>query len=420
MRRASAFFLLAVIAMSIAVTWVPAKWPGSISETGIFLLAASWSCIFAARRKSPRFNLLLAPLTGVVVWALFQLSMRATVYPHLTWLSALYWTAHVATVFASLQIFTDATVRKQFLRWLLLFGFAVSILSTVQALTKATKIFWTFPTEYAGWTLMGSFVYHNQFAAFIELLLPIALYNALTEREWRAFDLVIAATMYASVIVAASRAGFALATAEFVGVPLVLFWLGKITIRQISAFAVMLTGLISILALAAGPEILATRFAMRDPYAVRREFLYSSVRMFRDKPLIGVGLGNWATAYPAYALYDDGTYANQAHNDWAQWAVEGGLPLFALQLWLAWLIVPNAIRSGWGMGIAAVFVHCLVDYPIQRPPVALIFFALIGAVAVDDAATHAIANRNMRSTVSLATANLRRYTAVLFITNVVD
>src|SRR5581483_5024607 len=86
-------------------------------------------------------------------------------------------------------------------------------------------------------------------------------------------------------------------------------------------------------------------------------------------------------AYPGYARFDDGKFANQAHNDWIQWAVEGGIPLLALMIWLAVWVFPRALRTGWGAGAAAVFLHCLVDYPIQRTAVASLFFAVIAAIA---------------------------------------
>ena len=96
---------------------------------------------------------------------------------------------------------------------------------------------------------------------------------------------------------------------------------------------------------------------------------------------MGFGLGTWPTAYPAHAYYDDGLFANQAHNDWAQWTAEGGLPFFFLMLSIAiWSLRPAA-DTLWGVGIVAVFLHCTVDYPIQRPALGGFFFALLGALA---------------------------------------
>jgi O-antigen ligase len=135
------------------------------------------------------------------------------------------------------------------------------------------------------------------------------------------------------------------------------------------------------LAIPAGPDALITKFGMSDPFSGRREFNESSLQMFRARPLVGFGMGNWPIAYPGYALFDDGRFANQAHNDWAQWAVEGGIPLAALMLWLAIWGSVRGFRSGWGLGVPMIFLHCFVDYPIQRPGVAIVFFLMLAAVA---------------------------------------
>jgi len=84
-------------------------------------------------------------------------------------------------------------------------------------------------------------------------------------------------------------------------------------------------------------------------------------------PWFGVGLGAWPSVYPRYALVDIGAFANQAHNDWLQWTAEGGLPfgLMLVTLFL-WCLRP-AIASVWGLGVIAVFLHALVDYPFSRP-----------------------------------------------------
>ena len=55
------------------------------------------------------------------------------------------------------------------------------------------------------------------------------------------------------------------------------------------------------------------------------------------------------------------------------------LPLLTLMLWVAASGVRPALRSLWGVGILVVFVHCLVDYPMQqRPALAAFFFSMLG------------------------------------------
>jgi O-antigen ligase len=101
--------------------------------------------------------------------------------------------------------------------------------------------------------------------------------------------------------------------------------------------------------------------------AVRHELAVSSIHMAATHPWFGVGLGTWSTVYPRYALLDVGAFANQAHNDWLQWAAEGGIPFGIILATLFFWCLRPAIRSIWGVGVIAVFLHAIVDYPFSRP-----------------------------------------------------
>jgi O-antigen ligase len=138
---------------------------------------------------------------------------------------------------------------------------------------------------------------------------------------------------------------------------------------------VVLTGVV-------GWETLWKRLQEPNPYSLRMDLVRSSLRMVRDRPLTGFGLGTWPEAYPGYARFDDGRFVNQAHSDWMQWAAEGGLPFLGLMLAIAGWSLRPAVRSLWGVGILSVWVHALLDYPMQqRPALATFFFALIGTLA---------------------------------------
>ncbi len=94
---------------------------------------------------------------------------------------------------------------------------------------------------------------------------------------------------------------------------------------------------------------------------------------------------------------------NQAHNDWIQWAAEGGLPFASALLIFALLLCKPAVRSIDGVGTVAFLLHALVDYPMQqRPALGAWFFALAGAAlawngtATDDGLLRGIGRRAVR------------------------
>jgi O-antigen ligase len=87
--------------------------------------------------------------------------------------------------------------------------------------------------------------------------------------------------------------------------------------------------------------------------------------------------------YPAYAHFDVGASVDHAHNDWLEWAAEGGIPHALAWAVLAVSVAKPAVRSIWGIGVMAVFLHAFVDYPFARFGVSAWTMTLIGALCAD-------------------------------------
>jgi hypothetical protein len=384
MKFAGAIALWLIVAFSVLTMWIPDQWQISATEIAVFSLAAVLAAACAAGWQKLTTSPLLVPLAAIVAWGLLQLALGESVYAFRTKTAVLYWAANAAVFFAALQVFADARARRWLPDALVLFGFGVAILSAVQQLDAAHRVFWIFTPPPKLIPQFGPFPYQNQYAAFVELLLPLALYRALKNDRRGLLNGLVVAVLYASVIAAGSRMGFFLATAELAALPLIMAWRGRISFSRLRGPALAFGGMVAMLAAAAGPGVLVKKFEVRDPYAGRREFTEASIAMVKDRPLLGFGLGTWSTVYPGYAPSDDGLFANQAHDDWAQWAAEGGLPFVALMFSIAVWSGRRAFRTVEYLGVPAVFIHCLVDYPIQRIGVAVVMFIMLAAVASDD------------------------------------
>jgi O-antigen ligase len=268
----------------------------------------------------------------------------------------------------------DRASQRRFLTSQLVFGVLLSVASVI--------IFFAGGAFFTGG--LGPFAYRNQFAAYIESVLGVAIAFAINDRRRRAMWTLIAAALFASVVAGGSRAGSILCLAELIVIPMVAFargWLPGKALLRVGMLAAVAGG---VLVAVVGWTRIIERFEEPHPYSLRADLLRSSVAMARDRPLSGFGLGAWSTAYPAYARFDDGDFVNQAHNDWAQWAAEGGLPMLAIMAAVLALLARPAIDTLWGLGLIAVFVHAGVDYPFQqRPALAAFFFAMAGALAAE-------------------------------------
>jgi O-antigen ligase len=369
----------AVLCFGILTLWVPERWAVSAYQAGVFSIGLWWALQMAFRPVPLRWNLAWLALAVPPLLGLVQIATGNTVYRWDTWNSVLFWLANWVLFGVVLQCSANEESVSRFRAAVLCFGAAMAIIAPLQMLTSGGKVFWMFPSGYTDFVL-GPFVNRGQYAAFLEMVLPLALYSAIVKPRHSPRYWLLSGLLAASIAASASRAGMVLAGLE-VAVAVALGFLRTSNRRGMARGVLGLAAVALLFTLIAGWEAPLQRFRDADPFAVRRETLQSSIRMVADKPLTGSGLGTWATVYPAYALYDDGRFVNQAHNDWIQWTAEGGAPLLAAMLLFAALLVKPAWKSIWGLGLLAVLLHCLVDYPMQqRPALAGLFFALAGAL----------------------------------------
>ncbi len=346
----------------------------------MFALAAVWALRGAVRRVRIAPSVLLAPAGGVVLLGLSQLGAGTTVYRFETWAAVLDWSALLALFFLSLQLYGEPDARAGLRRAMLCFGFALSVVSVAQLFSSGGKVFWLFPTACKEF-VVGPFPNRDHYAAFIELVLPLAVVEAFWSRRHKLAYAAMAGAMLATVIAGASRAGTIVGTLEVAVIALGAVWGRDHGTGTRAASLLRLFALAAVFTAVVGWEVVWQRFQEPDPFKYRREMAISSVAMIRDRPWTGFGLGTYESAYPAYTLFDIGLTVNHAHNDWLEWAADGGIPLFLLLGFVALWSARAAWRSPWAVGIVAVFLHATVDYPLHKPAISAWLFVLLAALA---------------------------------------
>jgi O-antigen ligase len=281
----------------------------------------------------------------------------------------LQWTLNCAAFSLALALTGDRVLRRRFLTAQVLFALLIGVACVIALFTTGK---------------LGPFAYYNQFAAFLEPALAIAMAASIWDHHRPLLWILVAAALFACVVAGGSRTGSILCLALLLLLPLIAFARGRMRTRTLARVAILGLASATVSVAVVGWENIWQRLQEPHPYALRANLVRSSLAMVRDRPLTGFGLGAWSSAYPAYARYDDGTFVNQAHNEWVQWAAEGGVPFFLLMLIAVVGLARPAWRSLWGLGLMAVFLHALIDYPFeQRPALAAYFFALAGALAAE-------------------------------------
>jgi O-antigen ligase len=115
-----------------------------------------------------------------------------------------------------------------------------------------------------------------------------------------------------------------------------------------------------------------------------------SLHMFAKRPILGWGLGTFPGVYPQFRSFYTNAFVNQAHNDYLQLLTETGVLGFGVGMWFLVAAVRPAIRKArtWSadingavalaalLGICGILVHSFVDFNLQIPANAMLFYVL--------------------------------------------
>lgn len=363
----------------ILTAWMDPSSAGLMHAVTLAIGAATAILAVTRRVALPVHWIALLPL-ACAAWGCIQVISGWTVVNYETWNGVSAWFVRAVVFAVAYAGFQECAPRERLRLFAMLFGAVFSAFALVQWYSGGGNVFWSIPTAYRS-DIAGTFTNRDHYAALIELLLPIAL--AACVRPDRSIVLPVACVglMFASVIAAGSRAGTIVVFAE------VMVFLAAATFgRQRNRRAVSLIfASLMICTAIGGWGLVAERFLDPDPFAYRREMLTATLDMFRMRPVTGFGLGSWPWVYQAFAVFDPpGVYMNHAHNDWAEWASEGGIPLVAILAVFAFALIRRVRKNLWALGIPAVLAHAIVDFPLQKPALTCALFFLAG-IAVAEA-----------------------------------
>jgi len=351
--------------------------PRMISAVFLLLAAAYLSVPFTQTLSLslPAVCLLLMTLWGVGQTLLSPQKIVAD-----GWSGVLFWFTAAMISLVATQLFRSLRAAAVFRRWFMFFAAGVCLLELLEQASHTNLYYWAIASKHRA--VFGPFAYWNNFAQFVELALPITLWAGLSKRHSSPIPfLFLAAFEIGAVVASGSRAGTALVLAELVAVVVLAY--RKLRDRRFLIGAALAFGLSFLTIFGAGTTVLIQKLQEHDQLAVRRSINQSSLEMIRERPLSGWGLKTYVPVYRMFAHYDDGTYVNQAHNDWFEWAAEGGIPFACFMLVIfVWSIRP-ALDSIWGVGLIAICLHATVDYPFARLGVCSWYFALAPMFAAE-------------------------------------
>jgi O-antigen ligase len=379
-------------------------WSIFILETGSVLLGLLWLAKqWINGEIDILWNPLFLPMAAFGLLVLLQLTLGKTAYRHDSIAGAMLYCAYGLLCFLATQVLVRASQAKKIAVVFVVYGFALAALALIQGIAPNGKLLWVREPRLGGW-IYGSYVNHNHYAGLMELLVPIPLVLALShmvhEKERTAAG-VAAAVMVATVFLSGSRGGMIAIFVELVVFGVVLLRQKKMGYRVALAGAAFAIVLVSMLVWLGGKE-LSSRVASISSEArteisggMRLSIDRDTVRMFRQKPVLGWGLNTFPVVYPEFRSFYTNFFVNEAHNDYLQLLAEMGVLGFGLMVWFLAVLYRRAVRKigNWTtdvssavtlactLGFTGILVHSLFDFNLQIPANAAIFYVFCSIAA---------------------------------------
>ena len=295
---------------NILLAWTQRYWPTAVGITGISLVALAWA-LSARRIALPRETILVA---AIAFWGPMQLLLHTTVVPSLTVRNAIVWTMCAVVFILASQVLRGEGGRHAFLRLMLWTVTGIAVVAMLQAYNRPIKVFGIFP---AGDSVVGTMYYKNHFAALMELVAPIALWEVRNGKVVAGG--VTYAIIFAATVTSLSRAGTIGVLAELAVFMALIVFDGRLSAKTALAVAGVLALLAAGASMVAGTQRLWERMEESNPYYLRGQVTLSTLDMVKERPWLGFGMGTWRSVYPGFARMDTGVIENEAHNDLAQW-----------------------------------------------------------------------------------------------------
>ncbi len=444
---------LTALALALGALVLLAPLPlGSVHQGAVFLLAAwaaliGWLCLALRHEASFPFGrgALAVPalLAGIVLlqtvplpgWAARVLSPSsvalrggipwteaaawypASVHPEATLAAAARLGEYAVIFFAAAALAAHRRSHRHLLAAVFAAGIFQAAYGMVEYLRGSQWILWTVPRSFTD-VATGTYVNRNHYAGALELPLFLGLGFFLARRTpagapapargWRArlaHSLerpggptvalgMLTAIVAMGLVLSFSRSGIA-ASAVTAGALLALgeSRKGKRARAAVLGVSWAAVALFSVLILWTRPAVLSGPPSGPGSAESRLLVWRDSLRIVRDYPVLGTGLGTFEDIYPAY---QDGRLQmifDHAHNDYLQALVEGGFLGAAAAVFLAALFFAGVARrfrrsdepgdpllAGAAAGLVCLLLHEFTDFNLRIPANALMFFTVAGAL----------------------------------------
>ena len=356
---------------------------------------------------------LQAALTsGATHWATLSL------YPHDTLLGFFKLGAYLAAFVLAAYAFEAREGKNVLAPGLIVLGSLEAAYGIVQYLTGYQKIF-GFTKQFYTEDATGTYINHNHYAGFLELVIPFAammvFYNlqsraaqGVPERRRRRgggyslslnprilFYGFIVILLLIAVVFSRSRMGIFSVLASLILMAVLGQLGGGRRAWMVITLLVIACSMTYAIWIGLGPVL--TRFEALTPSGPESPYGRAAIwkqasGIIRDYPAVGTGLGTFAVAFRRYQTTSLDLLVDHAHNDYVEVTTDTGIlgavllfiPIMGLlvKMILAYAGARSAYRRSVLLACigstAALLIHTTMDFNLQIPANALLFAVILG------------------------------------------
>lgn len=393
-------------------------WSIFVLETGAALLGLVWVAKqWLDGEFNVKWNPLFLPMAVFGLLILLQIVFHATAYRHDTVSGAMLYVAYAMLCFLSGQTLLRSLHARKLTLMFIIFGSALAAFALVQGISSNGRLYWLRPPRMGGW-IYGPYVNHNHYAGLMELLVPIPLVLSLTrfvQSKERLIAAGAAALMAGTIFLSGSRGGMLAVGAEILVLTVVLVKQRR-DVRTAMGLGVFLLVVVGLLTWLGGDELSRRLATVETAHtdlsnSMRLQINKDGLHMFMAKPVLGWGLGSFPVVYPQFRSFYTNFFVNQAHDDYLQLLVEMGLLGFGTMVWFLIVVYRRAFKkiANWTsdvsgavslaciLGLTGILVHSTVDFNLQIPANAALFYVFCTIAASDPLAQPVRKRRPIRT-----------------------
>ena len=337
-----------------------------------------------------RFKKTRLDLPVILFAILAAVSFIFSIYRHDSFYALLRLFGYIGIYYIVVNEF-DHNMRRRIIWLVISLGSALSVYGLLQYFGLFSH-FWWYPEEF----LAATFVNHNHFAGYLELIMPLAavmVFNRKGNRTILSASLVIMITAF---ILTQSRGAW---VSLLVSLSVMGFIFMRNTVLNKKAVIIFLLVLIALFSLVYfARDVIFHRMDTVSEIAHGKEASVESrlqmwqgaLRLVREDPVVGTGIGTFIWAFPRYRPEGFYALANFTHNDYLNMASEMGIAAPFLMIWIFAIIIKagflkknnelNPYAFGCAIGMLSLSIHGLTDFNFHIPSNMLLFSVWAGIV----------------------------------------